>query len=450
MKIKILAALIMLLVVSSTISLASATGTCGTPDPLIGNSLKTVEVEKKIKSANSWVDEIEANIGDMLRFRIKVTYHDTDGDGIGYELKNITMVDRLPLGLKYIGNATQHEDDISDDGRNITWVLSDILYDGNSSSIEFNVKVINAGEFVNVVNVSAIESCYGAQRWGEASAKVSANGHDNTPPSVEITKPKKKWLYRDDREIRPIFLRTRIIGPITIEVNASDESGIQKVEFYINGKLKGNDTTAPYKWTWDGKTFFVGIQKIKVVVYDKAGNKNSDERSILKMPDFNFIRNHPGITLGVIVGAGLIVNKLRGGKETTGPENMTPKADAGGPYAGYVNQSITFDGSGSTAASGRTISSYSWNFGDGSTETGEKPLHTYNIDGEFTVTLTVTDSAGASNTDTITVKITKSSSEEGGTGSAKEGNLFWYVVGGLGLALLASLVVLLTRRKFYV
>lgn len=453
MKIKILATLIMLLVVSSTIPLVSAIGTCGTPDPLIGNSLKTVEVEKKIKSANSWVDEIEANIGDILRFRIKVTYHDTDGDGVGYKLKNITIVDRLPLGLKYIGDATQHEDDISDDGGNITWVLPDILYDGDSSSIEFNVKVINAGEFVNVVNVSAIESCYGAQRWGEASAKVSVNGHDDTPPSMEITKPKNKWLYRDDREIRPIFLRTRIIGPMTIEVNASDESGIQKVEFYINGKLKGNDTTAPYNWTWDEKTFFIGIKKIKVVVYDKAGNNNSDERSIWKMSDFNFIRNHPWITLGVIVGASglLLLNKLKGEKETTGPENMAPEADAGGPYVGYVNQAITFDGSGSTAASGRTISSYSWNFGDGSTETGEKPLHTYNIDGEFTVTLTVTDSTGASNTDTTTVKITKSSSEEGGgTGSAEEGILFWYIVGGLGLALLASLVVLLTRRKFYV
>jgi len=411
MKIKILAALIMLLVVSSTISLASATGTCGTPDPLIGNSLKTVEVEKKIKSANSWVDEIEANIGDMLRFRIKVTYHDTDGDGIGYELKNITMVDRLPLGLKYIGNATQHEDDISDDGRNITWVLSDILYDGNSSSIEFNVKVINAGEFVNVVNVSAIESCYGAQRWGEASAKVSANGHDNTPPSVEITKPKKKWLYRDDREIRPIFLRTRIIGPITIEVNASDESGIQKVEFYINGKLKGNDTTAPYKWTWDGKTFFVGIQKIKVVVYDKAGNKNSDERSILKMPDFNFIRNHPGITLGVIVGAGLIVNKLRGGKETTGPENMTPKADAGGPYAGYVNQSITFDGSGSTDDG--TIVYYKWDFGDGTTMIDMSPTHTYTKTGNYTVKLTVFDDEGKNDTDTTYANVSAQATDNG-------------------------------------
>jgi hypothetical protein len=170
------------------------------------------------------------------------------------------------------------------------------------------------------------------------------------------------------------------------------------------------------------------------------------------MSDFNFIRNHPWITLGVTVGvSGLLLNKLRGGKETTGPsENKAPEANAGGPYAGYVNQAITFDGSGSTAALGRTISSYSWNFGDGITGTGEKPVHTYSVDGEFTVTLTVTDSAGASNTDTITVKITKSSSEEGGTGSAEEGNLFWYIVGGLGLALLASLVVLLTRRRFYV
>ncbi len=451
MKIKILATLIMLLVVSSTIQLALAVGTCGTPDPLIGNSLKTVEVEKKIKSTNSWVDEIEANIGDILRFRIKVTYHDTDGDGPGYKLKNITVVDRLPFGLEYMGDATPPEDDVSEDGENITWVLPDILYDDDNCSIEFNVKVVNAGEFFNMANVSAIESCYGAQRWGEDSAKVSTNQHDDTPPSLEITKPKKKWLYRNDQEIIPLFFVTRIIGPLTIEVNAADESGIEKVEFIINGKLEGNDTNAPYNWNWDPKIFLVGIKKIKVKVYDKAGNDNSVELFIFKMP------NHPLIATGVIVGTGLLLKKLLGKTQTTEPTqkpvNNAPTADVGGAYNGTVGKPVSFDGSNSSDPDD-DILKYEWDFGDGSTGIGEKPLHTYNIDGEFTVTLTVTDSAGVSNTDTTTVKITKSSSGEGGTGSAeemaKEGNIFWYIVGGLGLALLVSLVVLLARRKFYV
>ena len=66
-----------------------------------------------------------------------------------------------------------------------------------------------------------------------------------------------------------------IIGSITVEVNATDSgSGIAKVEFYVNGKLKGNDTTAPYTYnlTKDKLLRFVHMQIIKVVAYDNAGN----------------------------------------------------------------------------------------------------------------------------------------------------------------------------------
>ena len=65
---------------------------------------------------------------------------------------------------------------------------------------------------------------------------------DANPPTVKITKPEKA-LYIFDRWIIPrIFRLTLIIGKITIEVNAKDEdSGIEKVEFYINDQLKGTD-----------------------------------------------------------------------------------------------------------------------------------------------------------------------------------------------------------------
>ncbi|MBN2456553.1 MAG: DUF4349 domain-containing protein, partial [Sedimentisphaerales bacterium] len=49
---------------------------------------------------------------------------------------------------------------------------------------------------------------------------------------------------------------------------------------------------------------------------------------------------------------------------------------------------------------------YKWDFGDGTTSTDESPVHTYDADGKFTVTLTVTDDKGNTATDTRTDYIT--------------------------------------------
>ena len=76
-----------------------------------------------------------------------------------------------------------------------------------------------------------------------------------------------------------------------------------------------------------------------------------------------------------------------------GAGNQAPIADPNGPYTGTAGSPLTFDGSGSTDPDG-TIVAYDWDFGDGNTGTGVSPTHIYAADGNYTVTLTVTDDAG--------------------------------------------------------
>jgi PKD repeat protein len=76
------------------------------------------------------------------------------------------------------------------------------------------------------------------------------------------------------------------------------------------------------------------------------------------------------------------------------------------PTSPHVTDTLTFDASGSAAASGATITGYAWNFGDGSTSSsGPTTSHKYSSAGSFTVRVTVTDNQGRTGTATITVTV---------------------------------------------
>jgi hypothetical protein len=65
-----------------------------------------------------------------------------------------------------------------------------------------------------------------------------------------------------------------------------------------------------------------------------------------------------------------------------------------GPAIFLVGQPVYFDASGSFDVSGAMITLYSWSFGDGSSGSGVKPVHTYSLTGEHIVVLNVTSVHG--------------------------------------------------------
>jgi PKD repeat protein len=79
------------------------------------------------------------------------------------------------------------------------------------------------------------------------------------------------------------------------------------------------------------------------------------------------------------------------------------------PTSIAAHGTVNFDAAGSTAASGRTVDSYSWNFGDGTSlvTATATTSHPYATAGTYQATLTVTDSAGdTSAVVTVTITIT--------------------------------------------
>jgi hypothetical protein len=61
-------------------------------------------------------------------------------------------------------------------------------------------------------------------------------------------------------------------GTITLSATASDNVGVTKVEFYVDGALKGSDTTAAYSMTLNSTTLANGSHTLTAKAYDAAGN----------------------------------------------------------------------------------------------------------------------------------------------------------------------------------
>jgi PKD repeat protein len=154
------------------------------------------------------------------------------------------------------------------DGKNSTDVIVGHDYERDYTTYKVNLTVTDSAGLTNTISKNVIIG-------------------DVTSPTIKITKPVKKTIYINDKIKRQRLLgMSIIIGDITIEVDAKDNngSGIAKVDFYINGKPKGNDTTAPYNYTWTkDRLRFFHLFTIKVVAYDKAGNKAESKMIVRKI-----------------------------------------------------------------------------------------------------------------------------------------------------------------------
>lgn len=102
--------------------------------------------------------------------------------------------------------------------------------------------------------------------------------------------------------------------------------------------------------------------------------------------------------------------------------NLAPIAKIVATTNGAPNQPHSFDATSSTDPNTDDELSYLWNFGDNTTSTAPQPTHLYTAAGNYTVTLTVTDDLGESNTTSTIIRISSASS--GSTSNETQTNVF--------------------------
>ena len=82
---------------------------------------------------------------------------------------------------------------------------------------------------------------------------------DNTPPTVSITNPGNGAIVARKANI-------------TITATASDNVGVTRVDFLVNGALQCSDTTAPYSCNWRVPGAMNKTYQLQARAFDQAGN----------------------------------------------------------------------------------------------------------------------------------------------------------------------------------
>jgi glucose/arabinose dehydrogenase len=126
--------------------------------------------------------------------------------------------------------------------------------------------------------------------------------------------------------------------------------------------------------------------------------------------DNEFATNVPGVVQMTVGddGAMYVISIILGGiwriRYAPGG-NKPPAADAAAdPMGGAAPLDVTFSSKRSTDPE-KSIVGYRWDFGDGATSSKANPTHTFTENGVYTVQLTVTDSAGATASDTLEIAV---------------------------------------------
>ncbi|MEM3518476.1 MAG: S8 family serine peptidase [Nitrososphaerales archaeon] len=127
----------------------------------------------------------------------------------------------------------------------------------NTAPFSFYWDTINESNGYHTLMAKAYDASNNIGESDPVTVNVYNEVGDKTLPIVSITKPKNG---------------SKVSGNIKISASASDESGIDRVEFYVDGNLIGIDYSNPYYYYWDTKSVSNGWHTITVRAYDKFGN----------------------------------------------------------------------------------------------------------------------------------------------------------------------------------
>lgn len=209
---------------------------------------------------------------------------------------------------------------------------------------------------------------YGYGRVDAASAVAAAKAAavaDTQAPTIGINYP---------------TAGTTVSGLVAVDVGASDNVGVVKVELRVNGQVQASDTASPYQFSWDSTKVANGAYALTATAYDAAGNAKTSSSVGVTVAN--------GAAADSIAPVVAITSPTDGSRLAAGTVTVSVQASDNAGAAGirnalYINGSLVASGTGSSL-------SYKWN---------TRKLKS----GIYTIDAVASDAAG--NSATFTVKV---------------------------------------------
>lgn len=183
------------------------------------------------------------------------------------------------------------------------------------------------------------DTYYGYGRINAAAAvaaAVAAVPSDSTAPTVSISSP---------------VASSKVSGLIAVDVAASDNVGVSRVDLMLGSTKIGSDITGPYGFSWDSTTVADGNVTLTAYAYDAAGNSSSKALTIS-------VANAAGTTSGADTTAPVpvISSPLTGSKVG----NSVTVSGSATDNVGVATLRLAIDGVQVASVAGGKLS-YSWN-----------------------------------------------------------------------------------------
>ena len=200
-----------------------------------------------------------------------------------------------------------------------------------------------------------------------AKSSTSIAGADATAPTVAIDSPGAS---------------VTLSGITAVNVSASDNVGVSKIELYVNGGLYASDSVSPFGFSWDTTKAPNGSATIEARAYDAAGNIGKSGLVTVS------VNNQ--VALDTVAPTVAIVNPSNGSLVSGAATTIDGSASDNAGVAG-IRMDLAINGRLVASSSGTGALKYRW---------ATRKLAT----GTYTLTLTARDAAGNATTTSETVQ----------------------------------------------